>query len=95
MKTAAGESGARGGQLSGREKEREQRMQKTYIELFKLQNLLEKTVRSIAVSNNLNSVGNSELAQNTPRSGDGANSAKAGGGRPYYPGSPVKGECFS
>jgi len=59
-------------------------MQETYSELFKLQNLLEKTVRNIAVSNNLKSA----------RSGDAANAAAAGGGRPYYPGSPVKGECL-
>lgn len=69
-------------------------MQKTYSELFKLQNLLEKTVRSIAVSNNLKSAGHSELAQNIARSGDTANAAAAGGGRPYYPGSPVKGKRF-
>ena len=58
-------------------------MQETYSELFKLQNLLEKTVQNIAVSNNLKSA----------RSGDAADAAAAGG-RPYYPGSPVKGECF-
>ena len=70
-------------------------MQKTYSELFKLQNLLEKTVRSIAVSNNLKSAGHSELAQNSARSNDiSANAAAAGGGRPYYPGSPVKGKRF-
>ena len=32
-------------------------MQKTYNELFKLQNLLEKTVRSVEVKNNLKSIG--------------------------------------
>ena len=63
--------------------DREKRMQKTYNELFKLQNLLEKTVRSVEVKNNLKSIGS---ADTTP-----SKHSEGMGGRPYYPGSPVRG----
>jgi hypothetical protein len=66
-------------------------MQKTYSELFKLQNLLEKTVRNVAASNNLKTVGSNELASTVAHSDKQVNET-AGGGRPYYPGSPVRGE---
>jgi hypothetical protein len=64
-------------------------MQKTYSELFKLQNLLEKTVRSVEVSNNLKSVGSAELSSSKQATANGDSS-----GRPYYPGSPVKGDFY-
>ena len=63
--------------------DREKRMQKTYNELFKLQNLLEKTVRSVEVKNNLKSIGSAEATW--------SKHAEGTGGRPYYPGSPVRG----
>lgn len=79
--------------------DREKRMQKTYNELFKLQNLLEKTVRSVEVKNNLKSIGSVEATWSKQRKGAGAGTgtgAGAGvtGGRPYYPGSPVRGSCL-
>jgi hypothetical protein len=67
-------------------------MQKTYSELFKLQNLLEKTVRNVAASNNLKPVGSTELASTKAHSEKQLNET-AGSGRPYYPGSSVRGEC--
>jgi hypothetical protein len=66
----------------------EKRMQKTYNELFKLQNLLEKTVHSVAASNVLKSVPNNS----TSSPADKRATETTGGGRPYYPGSPKKGE---
>lgn len=68
-------------------------MQKTYSELFNLQNLLEKTVRHVAVSNNLKSAVSNEAASAAATGSTGRNAKATGGasgGRPYYPGSPVK-----
>jgi len=65
-------------------------MQKTYSELFNLQNLLEKTVRNVAVSNNLKFAGSTDLASTATSTGKDAKVTGVSGGRPYYPGSPVK-----
>ena len=72
--------------------DREQRMQKTYSELFKLQNLLEKTVRNVQVSNNFKSAGSAEPSSSMHAKENVAHGGGGGGGRPYYPGSPVKGK---
>lgn len=63
-------------------------MHETYNELFKLQNLLEKTARSVAASNSLKSLDGTELAPTSP---DRRLSEGTAGGRPYYPGSSLKG----
>jgi hypothetical protein len=66
-------------------------MQETYDELFKLQNLLEKTVRNVAASNSLKAVASSKEASVTAPP-DNRATEPTGVGRPYYPGSPLKGE---
>jgi hypothetical protein len=71
--------------------DREKRMHRTYSELFNLQTLLEKSVRNVTVSNNLDLIRSNDPSFIVSDTTKLSKEIGVNDGRPYYPGSSVRG----